>query len=140
MPELKPIRTKQDYAEALARVDVLMGALPDSAEGRELDLLVDLVVAYEDKHVPMEYPNPVEVIKFCMEQRGLEPRDLVPFIGSRAKVSEVLSGKRKITMPMARALHENLDIPAESLPGRKRTTRQFAVSGRMDAVSARHDG
>ena len=118
MRELKPIRTKQDYDEALARVDELMGAPPDSAEGRELDVLADLVVAYEEKHVPMGYPSPVEAIEFCMDQRGLKPRDLVPFIGSRAKVSEVLSGKRQITMPMARALYENLDIPAESLLGR----------------------
>lgn len=120
MLEARPIRTKQDYDEALARVDALMGAPPESAEGRELDLLVDLVVAYEERHVPMGYPSPVEAIEYCMEQRGLEPRDLVPFIGSRTKVSEVLSGTRQITMPMARALHEHLNIPAESLLGRPR--------------------
>ena len=115
MPELQPIRTKRDYDEALARVDALMDARPDSAEDRELDLLVDLVVAYEETHMPMGYPSPVEAIKYCMEQRGLEPRDLVPFIGSLSKVSEVLSGKRQITMPMARALHDDLGIPAGSL-------------------------
>lgn len=115
MPGLQPIRTQRDYDEALARVDALMDAQPDSAEDRELDLLVDLVVAYEETHMPMGYPSPVEAIKYCMEQRGLEPRDLVPFIGSRSKVLEVLSGKRQITMPMARALHEHLDIPAGSL-------------------------
>ena len=115
MPELKPIRTKQDYEEALARVDALMGAQPDSGEGRELDLLADLVVAYEEEHVPMGYPSPVEVLEYCMDQRGLKPRDLVPFIGSRTKVAEVLSGKREITMPMARALHKFLDIPEELL-------------------------
>ena len=120
MLEARPIRTKQDYDEALARVDALMGAPPESAEGRELDLLVDLVVAYEERHVPMGYPSLVEAIEYCMEQRGLEPRDLVPFIGSRTKVSEVLSGNRQITMPMACALHENLDIPEESLLGRPR--------------------
>ena len=121
MLEARPIRTKQDYDEALARVDALMGAPLESAEGRELDVLVDLVVAYEEKHFPMDYPGPVEAIKYCMEERGLEPGDLVPFIGSRTKVSEVLSGKRQITMPMARALHANLDIPAESLLGRPRS-------------------
>ena len=120
MLEARPIRTKQDYDESLARVDALMGAPLESAEGRELDVLVDLVVAYEEKHFPMEYPSPVEAIKYCMEQRSLEPGDLVPFIGSRTKVSEVLSGKRQITMPMACALHANLDIPAESLLGRPR--------------------
>lgn len=111
MPELKPIRTQQDYEEALTRVDALMGAQPNSGEGRELDLLVDLVVAYEEEHVPMGYPSPVEVIEYCMDQRGLKPRDLVPCIGSRTKVAEVLSGKREVTMPMARALHKILDVP-----------------------------
>ena len=120
MLEARPIHTKQDYDEALARVDALMGAPLESAEGRELDLLVDLVVAYEEKHFPMDYPSPAEAIEYYMEQRGLEPRDLVPLIGSRTTVTEVLSGKRQITMPMACALHENLDIPAESLLGRPR--------------------
>lgn len=118
MPELKPIRTKQDYEEVLARVDALMGAQPDSVEGRELNLLADLVVAYEEEHVPMGYPSPVEVIEYCMDQRGLKPRDLVPFIGSRTKVAEVLSGKREVTVPMARALHKFLDIPEELLRSR----------------------
>lgn len=120
MLEARPIRTKQDYDEALARVDALMGAPLESAEGRELDVLVELVVAYEEKHFPMDYPSPAEAIEYCMEQRGLEPRDLVPLIGTRTKVTEVLSGKRQITMPMACALQENLDIPAESLLGRPR--------------------
>lgn len=115
MPELKPIRTKQDYEEALGRVDALMGAPPDSVEGRELDLLTDLVVAYEEEHVPIGYPSPVEVIEYCMDQRGLKPRDLVPSIGSRTRAAEVLSGKREITMSMARALHELLDLPEEPL-------------------------
>lgn len=118
MPELKPIRTKQDYDEALVRVDALMGAEPESAEGRELDLLADLVVEYEEKHVPMGYPSPVEAIEFCMDQRGLKPSDLVPIIGSRTKVAEVLSGKSEITLPMARALHKYLDIPEELLRSR----------------------
>lgn len=118
MPEIRPIRTERDYEEALARVETLMGALPDSAEGRELDELVSLVEAYEDKHFPIECPSPVAAIEFCMDQRGLGPRDLVPFIGSSTKVSEVLAGKRQITISMARALHEELGIPAESLLGR----------------------
>ena len=121
MLEARPIHTKQDYDEALARVDALMGASPESAEGRELDMLADRVVAYEEKHFPMGYPSPVEAIEYCMEQRGLEPEDLVPFIGSRTTVSEVLSGERQITMPMALALHENLDIPVKSLLGTSRS-------------------
>ena len=111
----KPIRTEQDYEAALARVDELMDAEFGTPEGDELDVLVDLVEVYESRHVPMGYPGPVEAIRFRMEQDALGPRDLVPFIGSRAKVSEVLSGKRAITMPMARALHTHLGIPAEVL-------------------------
>ena len=117
MPEIRPIRTERDYEEALARVETLVSASLDSAEGRELDVLVGLGEAYEDKHFPMECPSPVAAIEFCMDQRGLGPRDLVPFIGGSAEVSQVLAGKRKITISMARALHEELGIPAESLLG-----------------------
>lgn len=92
-----------------------MNADPGTPEGEELDLLTDLVEHYESKHVPLGYPSPVAAIEFRMEQAGLTQRDLVPFIGSRAKVSEVLSGKRPLTMPMARALHEHLGIPADVL-------------------------
>ena len=95
--------------------DALMDAEPGTPEGEELDVLTDLVEHHEEKHVPMGYPSAVAAIEFRLEQAGLTQRDLVPFIGSRAKVSEVLSGKRQITMPMARALHEHLGIPAEVL-------------------------
>ena len=115
MADIEPIRTEADYESALARIDELMGAELGSPEGRELDALVDLVDLYERSHQPMGYPDPVAAIEFRMEQAGLEPRDLIPFIGSRAKVSEVLSGKRPITMPVARALHEHLGIPADVL-------------------------
>ena len=115
MDNIKPIRTEADYEAVLARIDELMDAELESPEGEELDVLADLVELYETKHVPMGYPSPVAAIKFRMDQAGLSPRDLVPFIGSRAKVSEVLSGKRAITMPMACALHEHLGIPADVL-------------------------
>ena len=115
MAEVKPVRTEADYAAALARIEELMDAEQGSPEGDELDVLAVLVEAYENKHVPIDYPSPIAAIEFRMDQAGLTPRDLVPFIGSRAKVSEVLSGKRPITMPMARALHEHLGIPAEVL-------------------------
>lgn len=115
MQKIKPVRTAADYQAALARIDALMDAAPGSRKGEELDVLAELVELYETKHEPMGYPSPVAAIEFRMDQAGLRPRDLVPFIGSRAKVSEVLSGKRAITMPMARALHEHLDIPAEAL-------------------------
>ena len=115
MANIKPIRSERDYEAALGRISELMDAEPDSPEGDELDILVDLVELYESKHVPMGYPNPIAAIEFRMEQAGLRPADLASFIGSRAKVSEVLSGKRAITMPMARALHEHLGIPADVL-------------------------
>lgn len=115
MSNIKPIRTRADHEAALERIGVLMDARPGTPKGDELDVLTDLVEHYEEKTVPMGYPNPVAAIEFRMEQAGLTQRDLVPFIGSRAKVSEVLSGKRPLTMRMARALHEHLGIPAEVL-------------------------
>ena len=115
MANVRPIRTEADYEAALARVAELMDAREGTAEGEELDVIVDLVEVYENKHVPMGYPDPVAAIEFCMDQQDLSPRDLIPYIGSRARVSEVLSGKRPITMSMARALHEHLGIPAEVL-------------------------
>ena len=127
MADVKPIRTESDYAAALARVDELMDAEVGTPEGEELDVLVDLVELYESKHEPMGYPSPVAALEFRMEQQGLAPRDLVPFIGSRAKVSEVLSGKRAITMAMARALHQHLGIPAEVLLQKQGTTADQSV-------------
>ena len=115
MADIKPIRTGNDYDAALSRIDELMDAEPGSAAGQELDVLADLVELYESRNEPMGYPDPVAAIEFRLEQASLSPRDLIPFIGSRAKVSEVLSGKRSITMPMARALHEHLGIPADVL-------------------------
>src|SRR5436309_2825272 len=112
---IKAIRTEADYEVALARIDALMDAEPGTPEGEELDVLTDLVEHYEEKQVPMGYPSAIAAIEFRLEQAGLTRRDLVPFIGTRAKVSEILSGKRQITMPMARALHEHLGIPAEVL-------------------------
>lgn len=113
--KIKPIRGEKDYEEALARIGTLMDAAPGSPEFDELDVLVDLVELYERRHEPMGYPSPLAALEFRMEQGNLRPRDLIPFIGSRAKVSEVLSGKRAITMPMARALHRHLGIPADVL-------------------------
>ncbi|MDE0534628.1 MAG: hypothetical protein OXI01_24735 [Albidovulum sp.] len=115
MADIKPIRSERDYEAALHRISELMDTEADSLEGDELDVLVDLVELYESKQVPMGYPSPIAAIEFRMEQAGLRPADLASFLGSRAKVSEVLSGKREITLPMARALHEHLGIPADVL-------------------------
>ena len=115
MATITPVRTAADHQAALARIDELMDAAAGSPEGDELDVLVDLVALYESRRHPVGYPSPVEAIEFRMDQQGLRPRDLIPLIGSRARVSEVLAGKRGITMAMARALHKHLGIPAEVL-------------------------
>ena len=115
MATIKPVRTSADYERALARIDDLMGASEGSFEGEELDVLVDLVELYESRNEPVPPPGPIAAIEFRMDQQGLTARDLVPYLGSRSRVSEVLSGKRAITMPMARALHQHLGIPADVL-------------------------
>jgi HTH-type transcriptional regulator / antitoxin HigA len=129
MSKVRAIRTPADYAAALAGIDALMDAQHGTPEGEELDVLADLVELYEARHVPMGYPSAVEAIRFRMEQAGLTPRDLIPFVGSRAKVSELLSSKRPLTMQVARALHAGLGIPADALlqqPGGELST---AVEG-----------
>ena len=117
MARITPIRTEADHKAALARIDVLMDAVAGTPEADELSVLADLVEAYEAKHFSIELPTPVEAIRFRMEQAGLEPRELEPYIGSRGKVSEVLSGKQPLTLAMIRALHKHLGIPAEVLVG-----------------------
>ncbi len=117
MSTVRPIRDETDYDAALARIDVLMGAPDGSPERDELDVLTTLVEVYEDEHYPIDLPTPIEAVQFRMEQAGLSQADLVPYIGSRAKVSEVLSGKRTLTLKMIRALNTHLGIPAEVLIG-----------------------
>lgn len=113
--DIKPIRTDDDYRAALREVESLMLAEFGSPEGDRLDVLATLVEAYESKHFPMELPDPVDAIKFSMDQKGLTPKDLEPMIGRLNRVYEVLSGKRSLTLPMIWRLHEGLGIPAESL-------------------------
>lgn len=117
MSKIKVIKTEQDYQEALKLVEELIGhdPNPDSAEGEQLSLLTTLIKDYESKAFPKSLPDPIEAIKFRMEQVGLKPADLIPYIGSRSRVSEILSGKRQLTIDMIRALSENLGIPAEVL-------------------------
>lgn len=113
--EIKPIKTKRDYDAAMREIEGLMGAKRNSPEGDKLDLLVTLVEAYEARHFPLDLPDPVEAIKFAMEQRNLGVKDLVPFIGQPNRVYEVLNRKRPLTMAMVWKLHTGLGIPAESL-------------------------
>ena len=116
--DIRPIKSTQDYERALARVDELMDAEPDTPEGDELDVLVTLVESYEDKHFPIESPDPVEAILFRMEEMDLIRKDLEPYIGSRHRVSEVLNRKRELSLNMIRRLHEGLGIPLENLIGK----------------------
>jgi HTH-type transcriptional regulator/antitoxin HigA len=113
----KPIKNSADHAEALARIGQLMSSdpSPDTPEGQELETWAILVEDYERRRYPQENPDPIEAIRFVMEQRGLTHRDLVPHLGSRGRVSEVLAGKRALTLTMRRALHTGLGIPASIL-------------------------
>ncbi len=115
--QIRPIRSEKDHDEALARIDELMSAKAGTAEGDELDVLVTLVCAYEEKHFPMDAPDPLMAIQFRMEQQGLTRKDLEPMIGSRARVSEVLTGKRRLTLPMIRRVRDGLGISADVLVG-----------------------
>lgn len=112
-----PIRTEDDYDAVLKRIDQLMNAELGTPEGDELDILVTLVEAYEAKHYPIPACDPIEAIKFRMEQMGLEAKDLTSIIGSRSKVSEVLNRKRQLSISMIRNLHAQLHLPFESLIG-----------------------
>lgn len=113
--DVRPIKTKADYRRTLKEIETLMDAAPKTARGARLDVLVALVESYERKHFALDLPDPVEAIKFRMEQMGLTPKDLEPMIGQRNRVYEVLNRKRPLTMKMAWRLHSELGIPAESL-------------------------
>jgi HTH-type transcriptional regulator/antitoxin HigA len=113
--EIKPIKTKADYRDALKEIELLMNAKLDTPEGEKLDVLVTLVEAYERKHYPLDLPDPVAAIKFEMEQKGLSIKDLEPMIGKSNRVYEVLNHKRSLTLKMIWRLHQQLGIPAESL-------------------------
>lgn len=117
--DIKPIRTKADYKAALKAVSALMELDPDlgTAEGDRLDVLATLVQAYENKHLPIERPDPIEAIKFRMEQSGLTVKDMAAYIGSSNRVYEVLARKRPLSLAMIRRIHKGLGIPAEVLIG-----------------------
>jgi HTH-type transcriptional regulator / antitoxin HigA len=112
---VKPIRNKRDYEAALRSIETLMTARRGTPEGDRLDVLTTLVEAYEAKHFALDLPDPVEAIRFVMEQRNLTAKDLVPYIGRANRVYEILNHKRPLTMDMAWKLHKGLGIPAESL-------------------------
>lgn len=113
--ELKPIRNEADYEAALAEVERLWGARSGTPEGDRLDVLATLIDVYEAKHHPIDPPDPVEAIRFRMEQQGLSRKDLEPMIGPRNRVADVLNRKRGLSIEMIRQLHERLGISAEVL-------------------------
>ncbi len=117
MKDLKPIRNEKDYERALAEVEVLWGARAGTPKGDRLDILATLIEAYEAEHYLMDPPDPIEAIKFRMEQQGLSRKDLEKILGTRTRVSEVLNRKRGLSINMIRALHEKLGISAEILIG-----------------------
>jgi len=113
--DIRPIKTESDYRETLREIETLMTAEPGTKAGDRLDVLVTLVEAYERRHFPIDLPDAVEAIKFRMEQRGLTIDDLVPAIGRKNRVYEVLTRRRPLTVRMIRALVKEFNIPAESL-------------------------
>ena len=112
---VSPIKTEQDYVNALNRIEALWEAASNTPEGDEFEVLATLIHVYENENFPIDAPTPIEAIKFRMEQQGLEDADLVPMIGQRSKVSEVLNKKRKLSITMIRKLNKMLKIPLESL-------------------------
>jgi HTH-type transcriptional regulator/antitoxin HigA len=112
---VRPIRTEADYDAALSEIETLMPARPGTADGDRLDILTTLIEAYEAEHHAVEAPDPVALIQFVMEQRGLDRAEIGKFIGERGRVSEILSKKRALSLPMIRKLHEGLGLPAAIL-------------------------
>ena len=106
--EVRPIRTKRDYEAALKEVERLWGAKTGTRDGDRLDVLATLIDAYEAEHYPMDPPDPIEAIKFRMEQQGLTRRDLEEIIGTRTRIAEVMNRKRGLSIAMIRRLHERL--------------------------------
>ena len=112
---IKPIKTEKDYSSTLSQIERLMDAKPNTPQMDELEVLTTLVEAYEEQHYKIEAPDPIEAIKFRMEQEGLKQKDLITIVGSKSRVSEILNRKRKLTIEMIRNLHKQLHIPIESL-------------------------
>lgn len=115
--DIRPIKTEADYDAALKEVDSLWGAPEGTPDGDRLDILLTLVESYEARHHPIPPPDPIDAIKFRMEQMNLTRKDLEPILGSKERVREVISGRRALSLPMIRKLHSNLHIPLESLIG-----------------------
>lgn len=137
----KIIKSESEYRAALARIETIFDARPGTARGDELELLLMLVETYEDKAYPIDLPDPITALRFRMEQAGLKPNDLIPYIGSKSKVSEVLNGRRPLSLTMIRKLVAGLHLPADVAiqqtmrrrilsTAKPRTGRRLQTSGR----------
>ncbi|MDR0694768.1 MAG: hypothetical protein LBF81_05675 [Prevotellaceae bacterium] len=113
--KIKPIKTKKDYEQALARLEMIFDAKKGSAEGDELEVLSILVDYYEQRHFPIALPDPIEAIKFRMEQLGYNQNDLANIVGLKSRASEILNRKRKLSLGLIRQLHDHLHIPTDVL-------------------------
>jgi HTH-type transcriptional regulator/antitoxin HigA len=132
---VRPINNQQDYEAALALAESLMDAEPDTPEDEQLDALVTLIEAYEEQHWPIGLPDPIDAIRIRMAEKNLRPRDLEVMIGSRGRVSEIMSRKRALTLPMIRRLSKGLDLPAEVLIQEIRPTPRHRSSGKAMGTS-----
>jgi len=112
---IKPIKTKKDYEAAMTRLETLFDAKKGTSKGDELEVLSLLVEKYEDEHFPIDLPDPIEAIKFRMEQQGLTQTDLAEVVGQKSRASEILNRKRKLSLEMIRQLHKSWHIPTEVL-------------------------
>lgn len=134
---VRSIQNEDDYNAALADVDALMDAEPGTPEGARLDVLVTLIEAYEARHWRIDTPDPIEAIRVRMEQKNLRPRDLQSMVGSRGRVSEILSRKRALTLPMIRKLSRGLDLPADVLIQEVPTARLRGTPSARSSRAAR---
>jgi HTH-type transcriptional regulator/antitoxin HigA len=136
--QVKPIRNKQDYTEALRRIEELWGAVQGTEEGDLLDVLVTLVEVYEREHFPIDLPDPIEAIKFRLEQQAKDYRALIGIIGQRTRVYEVMRRDRPLSLAMIRSLNAKLQIPAEILihPGNLRKKRVSTTATRLKRKTA----
>jgi HTH-type transcriptional regulator/antitoxin HigA len=113
--DIKIIKTEEDYQLAIKRLDTVFDSVEGTLESEEAEILVMLIEKYEDEHYPIEAPDPIDAIKFRMEQLGMDNNDLTEIIGYKSRVSEIFNRKRKLNLKMIRSLHEKLKIPYESL-------------------------
>jgi HTH-type transcriptional regulator/antitoxin HigA len=126
---IAPIKTEKDYKVALKEIERLFSAKPNTPNGDKLDILTTLVHSYEEEHYPIDFPDAVEALKYWIESRGLERKDLEKYIGTRARISEILNRKRDLTLNMIRKLHDELHIPAELLIKKIKTRPAKSVRG-----------